>query len=62
MGFFEGAAAILRALDWGSGRVGRSAGAMLLLFDERIVTGVVGEEDLDELEEFSSICIPSFSV
>lgn len=53
MGFLDGALAVLRALDWGRGRVGRSVGTMLVLLDERTVTGVVGEEDLDELEEFS---------
>lgn len=51
-------AAVLRALFWGNGLVGRS---MLVLLSERIVTGVVGEEEREELEELSSLCMPSFS-
>lgn len=46
IGFLDGGAAVLRALFVGSGRVGRSAGATFVLFDERMGAG---EEDRDEL-------------
>lgn len=50
MGFLDGTFIALR----GRGRVGRSAGATA-------ASGDVGVEEREELEAFSSICIPSFS-